>query len=151
METNQTVEEGKTMAIISYVTIIGLIIAFVSNNSKPNEFTSFHIRQSLGIFALWIIISFGLSILSSLIYIPWLSTIVHAGLIVLLILGIIAAAQGEKKPVPLVGDFFQDIFKNIWVRIVSLEKEQFCTLRFLFYRYGKTHALTSTQLPTFRY
>ena len=95
METNQTVEEGKTMAIISYVTIIGLIIAFVSNNSKPNEFTSFHIRQSLGI--------------------------------------------------------FQDIFKNIWVRIVSLEKEQFCTLRFLFYRYGKTHALTRTQLPTFRY
>ena len=40
-----TVQEGKTIAIISYITIIGLIIAFIMNQSKKNSFASFHIRQ----------------------------------------------------------------------------------------------------------
>jgi len=42
-------EEGKAIAIIAYITIIGLIIAFVMNAEKKNEFASYHIRQSLGI------------------------------------------------------------------------------------------------------
>ena len=113
METNNTVEEGKTMAIISYVTIIGLIIAFISNNGKNNEFTSFHIRQSLGLYALWIVCSIAVSILLSVVYIPFLSTVIYFLFIVLIVLGIIGAIQGEKKLVPIVGDYFQDIFKNI--------------------------------------
>ncbi|PQB07207.1 hypothetical protein BST83_08630 [Polaribacter filamentus] len=49
---NHTVNEGKTAAIISYITIFGTIIAFFMNNSKKNSFTSFHIRQMIGIFLL---------------------------------------------------------------------------------------------------
>ncbi|QIE58593.1 hypothetical protein G5B37_03165 [Rasiella rasia] len=112
METNKTVEEGKTMAIIAYVTLIGLIIAFISNNSSRNEFTSYHIRQSLGIILLSIILSFVVSILVSIIYIPFLSNLVYVISLILMILGIMNAAQGEKKPVPVVGSFFADIFKN---------------------------------------
>ena len=44
-----TVNEGKTIAIIAYITIIGLIIAFVMNNDKKNTFASYHIKQSLGL------------------------------------------------------------------------------------------------------
>ena len=41
--------EAKNLAIISYLTIIKLILALVLNNPKQ-ELASFHIRQYLGIF-----------------------------------------------------------------------------------------------------
>lgn len=41
--------EGKNIAIIAYITIIGLIIAFVMNNDKKDAFASYHIKQSLGL------------------------------------------------------------------------------------------------------
>ncbi|MDG2437330.1 MAG: hypothetical protein P8L89_09565, partial [Polaribacter sp.] len=46
---NYTVNEGKTAAIISYFWVVGLIIAFIMNTSKKNSFTSFHIRQMIGL------------------------------------------------------------------------------------------------------
>src|SRR5699024_12611724 len=53
------VAEGKNVAIIAYLTLIGLIIAFILNNDKKNEFASYHIRQCLGLcvtgLALWIV------------------------------------------------------------------------------------------------
>ena len=47
---NLSVQDGKTIAIISYITIIGTLIAFIMNQNKHNYFASFHIRQALGIF-----------------------------------------------------------------------------------------------------
>jgi hypothetical protein len=42
---NQTIQDGKTMAIISYITWVGTLIAFIMNNDKHNSFAAFHIRQ----------------------------------------------------------------------------------------------------------
>ncbi len=42
-------EDAKKIAIIAYITIIGLIIAYVMNNDKKLPFASYHIRQSLGL------------------------------------------------------------------------------------------------------
>ena len=106
-------KEGKTIAIISYITLIGFIIALIMNNKEKNDFASYHLRQSLGIYALYFLVSVGLYVLSSLMDFPFLSTILYLGLFVLWILGILAAVQGEKKPVPLFGEKFQDWFKNI--------------------------------------
>ena len=39
--TEATIEEGKSNAIISYLTIIGTIIAFYLNNDKKNDFGCF--------------------------------------------------------------------------------------------------------------
>ncbi len=47
MEENKPTE--KTTAIIAYITLIGLIIAFVQNQDKKDEFAKFHIVQSLGL------------------------------------------------------------------------------------------------------
>ncbi|TDN95413.1 hypothetical protein DET49_1018 [Salegentibacter sp. 24] len=47
-ETRSTFDP-KTIAIIAYLTVIGLVVAFVLNNDKRNEFASFHIKQSLGL------------------------------------------------------------------------------------------------------
>ena len=46
---NNTVEQGKNIAVISYLTIFGTIIAYFLNGDKKNEFASFHIRQALGL------------------------------------------------------------------------------------------------------
>lgn len=106
---HQHVEQGKTTAIIAYITIIGLIIAFIMNNDKKNTFASFHIRQSLGLILLGIVAS----ILIFMLGIPVFGWIVQLGLIVLWVLGLIAAVQGEEKPVPLLGVQFQEWFKGI--------------------------------------
>ena len=37
----------KSIAIIAYLTLIGLIVAFVMNNDKKQPFAAYHIRQSL--------------------------------------------------------------------------------------------------------
>ena len=49
--TEQDIEKGRQNAIISYLTIIGVIVAFYLNNEpdKKSTFASFHIRQSLGL------------------------------------------------------------------------------------------------------
>jgi len=106
---NQTVSEGKTIAIISYVTFIGTIIAFIMNQNKRNSFASFHIRQAVGLFLLAFVINF----LTSYLNMGWISQIFTFGVIILWVFGLIGAVQGEEKRVPLLGDHFQEWFKNI--------------------------------------
>ncbi len=105
---SQTIDEGKTTAIISYITIIGLIIAFVMNSSKKNSFASFHIRQMLGISIFALINSLVIGRFSF-----WASSVITIGIFVLWIIGLIGAIQGEEKKIPLLGDQFQDWFKSI--------------------------------------
>ncbi|MGB0880390.1 MAG: hypothetical protein ACPGTO_07465 [Polaribacter sp.] len=106
---NQTVNEGKTTAIISYFWVIGLAIAIIMNLSKKNLFASFHIRQMIGLTLLslingWVIYKYfgGLA-----------GGIVGVILFVLWVIGFIGAIKGEEKSVPLLGDQFQDWFKSI--------------------------------------
>lgn len=108
---NNMMEDGKNFAIISYLTAIGLIIAFVLNNEKRNDFTTYHIRQSLGIFLSMFI--FGM--LSYLPFIGWIISILGFVLLVILwISGVMNAVNGNKKPVPILGEYFNSIFSGIW-------------------------------------
>ena len=106
---NQTVNEGKTAAIISYITIFGTIIAFFMNNSKKNSFASFHIRQMIGLFLI--------SMINKYIIYDFLGStagwIVGVLLFVLWIIGFIGAIKGEEKLVPVVGEHFQNWFKGV--------------------------------------
>ena len=104
------VEEGKTMAMVAYITIFGLIIAFIINNDKKNPFTAFHIRQSLGLGLLGV----SLSIASYIPFLGWLISMLGSVLLIALwVMGLISAVNGEKKPVPVLGEKFQEWFKNI--------------------------------------
>jgi len=105
---NKTVQEGKTMAIVSYLWWIGLVIAFVSNNNKKNAFTAFHIRQMIGLLLL--------NLATTLVYKfvgPTVGYLLILGTFVLWVIGVIGAFNGEEKEVPLLGDKFQEWFKNI--------------------------------------
>ena len=106
---NQTVQEGKTMAIISYITVIGTLIAFIMNQNKHNYFASFHIRQAIGVFLVGLIVSF----IQRYTHFGWVDTLLGIGVFILWVIGLIGAIQGEEKPVPLLGEQFQEWFRNI--------------------------------------
>lgn len=107
MET--TTDDGKTVAIIAYITLIGWIIALIMNNGNKTALGSYHIRQSLGIICVGVV----LAIIVGVIGISILSWIVQLAILVFWILGLVSAVQGEMKPVPVLGEKFQEWFKGI--------------------------------------
>lgn len=106
---NNTVSDGKAMAIISYITLVGTIVAIIVNSSNKNPFTSFHIRQAFGILLVQIVGSLALGTFG----IHFLGWALHIFIFVLWIIGLLAAIQGETKVVPALGDKFQEWFKGI--------------------------------------
>ena len=109
-EQDRSISEGKNIAIIAYLTIIGLIIAFVMNNEKKNAFASFHIRQSLGIG----LIALALIVINIIPILGWIISFFGSFLILFLwIMGLVNAVNSKEKPVPLFGKNFEEWFKNI--------------------------------------
>lgn len=106
---NQTVNEGKTTAIISYITIIGTVIALIMNSSKKNSFASFHIRQMIGLTLLGMVNQYIITKFLG----NTVGMVIAIVLFVLWIIGFIGAIQGNEKSIPVLGDQFQDWFKNI--------------------------------------
>ena len=106
---NQSGTDPKIIAIISYLTFIGWIVALVLNSSKKAEFASFHIRQSLGIILLFV----AGNIVGRLPLIGWAAIAVYIFAFVLWILGLLAAINNEEKPVPVLGEQFQQWFRSI--------------------------------------
>lgn len=109
--------DQKTISWVSYLTLIGWIIGLVSYNGSPDKssLARFHLRQMFGI----MVLAFLISILATMVTYTMGWTIgsmfrfLNLGSIVLWIIGLIGALNGEEKPVPLVGDFFQKTFTFI--------------------------------------
>jgi len=98
----QTIQEGKTMAVVSYITIIGLLIAYLVNSGKRNAFTSFHIGQSVRV----VLLGLANYVLSFLLpaTLGFIITLISIGILVLAILGIVNAANGKAVPLPVIGN-----------------------------------------------
>jgi len=106
---NTTISEGKTYAILAYLTLIGAVIAIILNSTKKNRFTAFHIRQGLGLCLTYMLLGYFISQFDS-----WLISISFwIGLSLLFIYGIISAIKGKTREVPLLGRLYQNIFSNI--------------------------------------
>lgn len=99
-------DQDKLIAILSYITLIGWIIALVMNTEKKSKLGSFHIRQSLLIMAL--------AVVAGLVtWIPPISVIIWVVTVVLWIMGFVSAIQSTMKPVPVLGEYAQDWFKSL--------------------------------------
>ena len=46
---DDTIQNGKTTAIVAYLTMIGALIALSMNMEPKNTFARFHIRQAFGL------------------------------------------------------------------------------------------------------
>jgi uncharacterized membrane protein len=102
-------EQNKNAAIVAYLTIIGAVIAIFMNSENKNAFASFHIRQALGIFLTFFALGYPIGYFDS-----WMiSSAFYVFFFILWIYGFLGALNGEEKKVPLVGDFYQNLFKSL--------------------------------------
>ena len=102
-------KEGKTTAIVWYLTIIGALIALSMNSEPKNEFARFHTRQAFGLHLMFI--AFG--ILSN----NWGNLYSFFGLFlcysILWIYGFLGALTEKRQSVPILGPYFQKWFTFI--------------------------------------
>ncbi len=101
-DAKEVLSDGKTIAIVAHLTIIGFLIALVMNSSNRTEFGSFYIRQTLGIFLLTLV---G--------FIPLIGWFALIAVFILWLISLVGALGGNKKPVFLLGEQFQEWFKSI--------------------------------------
>lgn len=94
--------DGKTKAIVAHITVIGWIIAYITNTQERDELAAFYIRQTLGIWVLML-----------LTFLPGIRWIVYIIGFVFWVLSLLGSLTGEAKPLPVVGEYFQDWFKGI--------------------------------------
>ncbi|RYJ42954.1 hypothetical protein [Flavobacterium beibuense] len=100
---------GKTIAIISYLTIIGTIIAIVQNSETKSPFASFHIRQALGLILTFLALGYPIGYFDS-----WMvSSAFYLFFFILWVFGFLGAIQGQMSLAPIVGPFFQKLFKGL--------------------------------------
>lgn len=104
------VPEDKTAAILSYLTVIGFIVAVVLHGQKKTKLGAFHLRQALGLYLSFIVAG---ALNWALIFIPvlgWLAIVaIWALLVIGWVVGLIGAAQGRMKPAPAIGKPLQDL------------------------------------------
>lgn len=99
--------DNKTIAIISYITIIGWFIAYLIGKDNLDAFSKYHLRQSLGLALIGLVLNvlnFSISFLGIGL------NIVGVLLLILFIIGIVNAANNQMKPLPVIGQFFEDKF-----------------------------------------
>ena len=100
-------DEDKIMCVLSYLWALCLIPYFTKKN---NAFVMFHARQGLVLFIAWIIIKVVGIFLWRIAIIGWtLMSLLHMGILILSIIGIIQALQGNKWKMPVLGDFAEKL------------------------------------------
>lgn len=102
-------ENDKALAIISYIGILSLVSYFVT--PKTPSYTRFHAIQGLNLFIMECILTVSNSIFRGIFSWFWpLKTVISAaisiagvGILILAIVGIVAASRGEMKELPIIG------------------------------------------------
>jgi uncharacterized membrane protein len=89
---------GKIVAIVSYITLLGWLIALFLHFQERTALGAMHLRQTLGLYVTALIVS----------WIPVVGWILSLAVLVLWVVGLVNAIQSETRPVPLVGEFYQN-------------------------------------------
>jgi uncharacterized membrane protein len=110
-------KKGKTPAIIGYLTIFGSILAlFLNSEENKTKFASFHIRQGLGLNLVWIL--FGVLINGIYDYLSqtqnnMIGAALFLSYFILWLYGFLGAVSGKENKIPILGSFFQNVFKKL--------------------------------------
>ncbi|MCZ4223642.1 DUF4870 domain-containing protein [Pedobacter rhodius] len=124
METNNNftaTDNGKTAGIISYFTIIGWLIAyFAMHKDNKTELGSYQLRQTLLFAIVSTVIGWGLGFVLGILIVStgvgaliYIAYILQIALFIIWLIGLIGAINGEKKPMPLIGEKAQTMFPGI--------------------------------------
>ena len=106
---------AKVQSIISYLTLIGWLIAYFGGEENHTDLSRYHFKQSLGFAITMFIFGFVLGII--IVILPKIGYLIYSLIsilfLVLTIVGIINAVKEEKKPLPFIGKYFEDQFAFI--------------------------------------
>lgn len=99
--------DNKTLSIISYITIIGWLVAYLVGKDKADSLLKYHLRQSLGLMIVAFLVNVAITIIVSMM--PSLAVLSYVSyvFIILWVLGLINAINGVEKPIPLIGTMFE--------------------------------------------
>lgn len=99
--------EHKLYAILGYILPFLFFLPLLSESSRKNTFARFHANQQL----LLLILLVGLYAIHNVLYIVLMSAgiflmqLLNLAILVLVIIGIVNAAQGKMKELPIIGKF----------------------------------------------
>ncbi|MDO9510069.1 MAG: hypothetical protein Q7J14_02145 [Candidatus Magasanikbacteria bacterium] len=101
--TGSDVGSGKVCAVLSYL-LVGIIWYFVDENMKKNTFAKFHVKQSLVLLVVSLILQ---TVGTVLPVIGWFLILPLAGIfsLILMLIGIINALNGKTKELPIIGKY----------------------------------------------
>lgn len=94
--TPEEIQQGKTMAIVAYLIFF---IPLLMEDMRKNKFVMFHTEQSILIVILYVIVSIVGTLTCGI------GMVLYIVCIVLQIIGIMNAANGEVKPLPIIGQY----------------------------------------------
>jgi uncharacterized membrane protein len=99
--------EYKTVAILSYITVVGFIAAIFMHQNRKTELGAFHLRQMLGL-VLTSVVGAVCGVIPILGWVFWFLVVI--GVFVLWAIGLLAALKGDMRPVPILGEHYQRWF-----------------------------------------
>ena len=93
--------DKKTTSIVSYLTFVGWIIAYCAGNKEEAKF---HLNQSLVIWLGYLCVAVASVVLAFIPILGWLAIwAANIYLLVMWVMGLIAAINDEEKELPLIG------------------------------------------------
>lgn len=107
--------DNKTLSIISYITVIGWVIAFFIGKEKADNLLKYHLKQALGVVVLSLILSLLIQIVAiALPTLAWIvSTVLYIISIGYMVIGILNAVSEKQKPLPVIGQWADKAFSFI--------------------------------------
>jgi len=101
--------DNKTLSIISYVTLIGWLVAYFVGKEKADNLLKYHLRQSIGLFIVIFVLNICVSIIVAVVpsIAGILSSLAYLLYLVFIVLGILNANKSLEKPLPIIGKFFE--------------------------------------------
>jgi uncharacterized membrane protein len=115
-------DDGKTAGLLSYFFVLGWSMAyFAFHQYDKNQLSSFHLRQTLFLYLVYLLTRFGIPVAFGAIGMPvalfstfYFTIPVNALFIVLWATGLRGAMNGEESPIPIFGEPAQQIFAKLF-------------------------------------
>ena len=92
-----SLERTKIISVLSYMTIVGWLIALLWHGNEQGPLARYHLRQSLGLFVTTMVLAF----------VPLIGWLINILLFGAWCYGVYSAFIGHKYALPVVGDLYQ--------------------------------------------
>jgi len=108
-------DNPRTAAIVCYLTFVGWLIAYFALYGRPkNSFVAYHLRQTLLLYILTLLVNIIIRFALPADPVAFgLSSAAGVLLFVLWLVGLIHAVNGRQRPIPLIGNWAQQVFAGI--------------------------------------